>query len=101
MATNTPSKRNAILIADSLTLSGDITAPSYNNSNWDTAYNWGNHADANYLTSYTETDTLDSVTDRGATTTNALTVGSLTTGTGGNVTAYGNITATYGFVFLC
>jgi Collagen triple helix repeat (20 copies) len=25
-------------------------------SNWDTAYGWGNHASAGYLTSYTETD---------------------------------------------
>jgi hypothetical protein len=25
-------------------------------SNWDTAYNWGNHSDAGYLTSYVETD---------------------------------------------
>jgi hypothetical protein len=25
-------------------------------SNWDTAYSWGNHASAGYLTSYTETD---------------------------------------------
>lgn len=33
--------------------------------------------DAGYLTSYTETDTLDSVTDRGATTTNEITVGGL------------------------
>lgn len=32
---------------------------------------------SSYLTSYTETDTLDSVTGRGATTTNGLTVGSL------------------------
>ena len=31
-----------------------------------------------YLTSYTETDTLDSVTTRGATTTNAITVGQAT-----------------------
>jgi hypothetical protein len=36
-------------------------------------------ADTNtYLTSYTETDTLDSVTDRGATTTNAISVGAVT-----------------------
>ena len=28
----------------------------YNNTNWDTAYGWGNHALAGYLTSYTETD---------------------------------------------
>ena len=27
-----------------------------NSSNWDTAYGWGNHASAGYLTSYTETD---------------------------------------------
>lgn len=35
----------------------------------------------NYLTSYTETDTLNSVTGRGATTTNAITVGGLTVDT--------------------
>lgn len=35
--------------------------------------------DGRYLQSFTETDTLDSVTDRGATTTNAITVGSLST----------------------
>lgn len=34
--------------------------------------------DGRYLTSYSETDTLDSVTGRGATTTNAVTVGDLT-----------------------
>ena len=27
-------------------------------TNWDTAYGWGDHATAGYLTSYTETDTL-------------------------------------------
>ena len=41
--------------------------------------------DSGYITSYTETDTLDSVTNRGATTTNAVTVGGLTST--GNVTA--------------
>lgn len=35
---------------------------------WDTAYGWGNHASAGYLTSYTETDTLASVVARGNTT---------------------------------
>lgn len=30
---------------------GTITASGYNNSNWDTAYGWGNHATAGYLTS--------------------------------------------------
>ena len=36
-------------------------------NNWDTAFGWGNHASAGYLTSYTETDTLDTVTARGNT----------------------------------
>jgi hypothetical protein len=41
-----------------------------NVNNWDTAYGWGNHADAGYLTnySYTETDTLATVTSRGGST---------------------------------
>ena len=28
----------------------------YNKTNWDTAYDWGNHDEAGYLTSFTETD---------------------------------------------
>jgi hypothetical protein len=51
MATNTPTKRNSVVYADSVTITGNITAPSYHNSNWDTAYGWGNHASAGYLTS--------------------------------------------------
>ena len=43
-----------------------------------TAFGWGDHASAGYLTSYSESDTLDSVTDRGATTTNAITTGTHT-----------------------
>ena len=31
-----------------------------NKTNWDTAYGWGNHASAGYLTSYTETNNLSS-----------------------------------------
>lgn len=48
-----------------------------NSGNWKDAYDWGDHADAGYLTSYTETDTLASVTGRGAVTTNNISVGSL------------------------
>ena len=40
--------------------SGDVTGTwnalsitGYNNTNWDTAYGWGNHASAGYLTTYT------------------------------------------------
>ena len=43
--------------------------------------------DGRYLTSYTETDTLDSVTDRGATTTNNISVGKLTAAGSNNVYA--------------
>ncbi len=32
--------------------------PTLNIANWNTAYGWGNHASAGYLTSYTETDPL-------------------------------------------
>ena len=44
--------------------------------------------DGRYLQSYTESDTLDSVTGRGATTTNAVTVGDLTVN--GDLTVSGN-----------
>lgn len=44
--------------------------------------------DGRYLQSYTESDTLDSVTGRGATTTNAVTVGALTVN--GDLTVSGN-----------
>ena len=46
---------------------------------WDTAYGWGDHASAGYLTSYTETDTLDSVVGRGASTSSDISVGNITT----------------------
>jgi len=36
--------------------SGTTGITGYNKSNWDTAYSWGNHASAGYLTSFTETD---------------------------------------------
>ena len=42
---------------------------------WDTAYGWGDHSTAGYLTSYTETDTLATVTARGATTSDNITTG--------------------------
>ena len=43
--------------------------------------------DGRYLTSYTETDTLDSVTDRGATTTNAISTGAISATGSNNVYA--------------
>ena len=41
-----------------------VTTSGYNKSNWDTAYGWGDHSQEGYIKSYTETDTLDSVTTR-------------------------------------
>ena len=37
---------------------GTYTIVTDNSSEWDTAYSWGNHASAGYLTSYTETDPI-------------------------------------------
>lgn len=37
-------------LSDGIDVNGTITASGYNNSNWDTAYSWGNHASAGYLT---------------------------------------------------
>ena len=42
-------------------------------TNWDGAYNWGDHAGAGYLTAYTETQTLDDVLALGSTTTRNIT----------------------------
>jgi hypothetical protein len=49
---------------------------TYNHANYDTAYDWGDHASAGYLTS--ESDTLDSVVGRGSSTASGVTVGNLT-----------------------
>ena len=48
------------------------TANIANAANWDTAYGWGDHAAAGYVTE--EVDTLDTVTGRGASTTTGITL---------------------------
>jgi len=64
--------------ADGMTVgAASFTANTINN--WNTAYGWGDHALQGYLTSYTETDTLDTVADRGATTDKSLTIGNTLT----------------------
>lgn len=63
----------------SLNVAGDVTGNNLNIVQWNLAASWGNHASAGYLTSYTETSTLDAVTSRGASTINTITVGSLKT----------------------
>ena len=57
---------------------GYLQATNSEKANWNLAYNWGNHASAGYITA--EVDTLDSVTGRGNTTINGITVGQLTAG---------------------
>ena len=52
-----------------------IFANGGDSTQWNSAYGWGDHADGGYLTSYSETDTLSSVTSRDGTTTNDITVG--------------------------
>ena len=47
--------------AGNLTIPGTFSADGYNKSNWDTAYGWGDHSTAGYLTSYTDTNTTYSV----------------------------------------
>jgi hypothetical protein len=39
-----------------INVTGTLTATGGNSTNWNTAYSWGNHASAGYLTSYTESD---------------------------------------------
>ena len=78
-----------------------------NSANWDTAYGWGDHSTAGYLTTYTETDTLDTVTGRGATTSNTIQIGRLNVGSadqsilpsGTNDVTFQN-TSTGGKIFL-
>ena len=47
-------------------------------NNWNTSYSWGNHAIVGYLTSYTETQTIDDVLGLGNSTTKGINLGVLT-----------------------
>ena len=60
--------------SQNVTIAGTLSASGYNKSNWDTAYGWGDHGSVGYITGYTETDTLQSVTNRGSSTTNDITI---------------------------
>jgi hypothetical protein len=72
---------------------GDFTSTDV--SNWNTAYGWGDHAEAGYLTnySYTETDTLSTVTGRGGSTGSLVVMyGKVTLGNNSTGTYSGNTT---------
>jgi len=87
--TYTPPDLSTYITASALTgyaTDGELAAAVANSSNWDTAYSWGDHSTQGYLTSAAaESDTLATVTARGATTTTALSVA--------DVTSSGTITA--------
>ena len=63
---------------------GQFTYTPPDLSNYDTAFGWGDHASAGYLTA--ETDTLASVTGRGASTSTNITLSGDCSFAGGNVT---------------
>jgi len=63
------------------TASESYNITSASTSAWNDAYGWGDHSSAGYLTSYTEVDTLENVTDRGATSSNAITISNTTEAT--------------------
>ena len=90
-----------------------ITAAKINQ--WDTSYSWGNHANGGYLTA--EADTLDTVTSRGATTSNDITLNGATLNLSGSTsnlyigqtsnriemshnTSNGNLTCTTGYMYI-
>ena len=69
-------------------------------SNWDTAYSWGNHADANYLAADADDTTTGKITADGGFET---TVGNILTNAGNISTTLGNVSgsAIYGSTFTC
>ena len=69
-----------VTFVNNITTSGTITASGGNSGNWNTAYGWGDHSQAGYLTSFSESDTLDSVVSRGSSTSSTVSVGRLNIG---------------------
>ena len=51
----------------------NTTLTNWNAANWDTAYGWGDHAQAGYLTSYTETDPVFGASAAGSITSTQVT----------------------------
>jgi len=51
--------RLTITASGNATFTGTLTASGYNDSNWNTAYGWGDHAGAGYITSFDITTQTD------------------------------------------
>ena len=66
-----------------------------NINQWTSAYGWGDHSTAGYLTSYSETGTLADVTGRGATTSSDLTFNG-TTNLNSTIQIADNVVANFG-----
>ena len=60
--------QSAAIGSGGMTVLGTVTGPDA--TNWNTAYGWGNHASAGYLTSFTEADPTVPSHVKGITTTN-------------------------------
>ena len=73
---------------------GTGTTSGYNNSNWDTAYGWGNHASAGYQTSQATRGSLNIDTDDDVRF-DSFGVGTNASGTTGEIRATNEITAYY------
>ena len=74
-------------------------------NNWNASYNWGNHATVGYLTSYTETQTIDDVLGLGNSTTKGINLGVLTAtsfiGDGSGITGITTLNISNIMVQLC
>ena len=78
-----------LTLAGNASISGTISASGYNDSNWNTAYGWGNHASAGYLTAHPNISAASSVNNSGRTYIQDITLDS-----NGHITAITSATET-------
>lgn len=78
-----------LTVASSITAGGAVTGSNLNVSNWDTAYSWGDHASAGYLTAHPNITAASSSNNSGRTYIQDITVDS-----NGHVTGISTATET-------
>jgi hypothetical protein len=74
-----------------ITISGEIVTTGGNSTNWNTAYGWGNHASAGYLTSetYTAHENTSNLSGAYGGNNNGIVIEDITVDSNGHVTAIG------------
>ena len=74
-----------------ITISGEIVTTGGNSTNWNTAYGWGNHASAGYLTSetYTAHENTSNLSGAYGGNNNGIVIEDITVDANGHVTAVG------------